>query len=111
ERIAPFLVGMCDRPVFRAVLRGVAIVPLLERVAANVLGGFLVERLSEGHRQSVAVNVPFDRHIQGLACVTDPLKTAILQRARLPTGAADHGEMAVARTERAAHRAGHKGPE
>ena len=77
---------------------------MFETVAANVLGGFLLERLSEGEGQSFGVNVPGDRHLERFAGVTDALKTAVLERAGLPAGAADNVEMAVAPIERAAHR-------
>src|SRR5262245_59235765 len=36
ERVMPFLLRIVDGPVFRAVLRGVAIVPLSDSVAAGV---------------------------------------------------------------------------
>src|SRR5439155_18511272 len=92
-------------PILRTVLRGVAIVPLLDSVAAGIFGGFLVQRLGKRERQPVAVSVPRDRHIERFAGVTDALKAAILKRARLPAGAPNYVEMAVARVEGATHRA------
>src|SRR5437667_6114535 len=99
DRVVTFDIGIGNGPIFRPVLRGVAIVPLFDAVATGLLGGFLVERLSESERESVAVNVPGDRHIERLAGVTDALKTAVLKRAGLPPGAADDIKMAVARIE------------
>src|SRR5207237_4252769 len=98
--VVAFLVRIGDRPVFRAVLRSVAIVPLLDAVAARVLGRFLVERLSEGKRESVAVGVPLHRHVERFAGVTNALEAAVLERAGLPAGAANDVDMAVARIER-----------
>src|SRR5436190_18080023 len=99
-----FLIGMGDGPIFRAVLRGVTIIPLFDSVATQVFGRFLVERLRKRECESVAVSVPGDRHIERFAGETNALEAAILQRARLPPGAADHVEMTVSRIERTAHR-------
>ena len=86
-------------------MRGVTIIPLFDSVAANIFGGFFFQRLGKRERQPVAVSVPGDRHVQWLAGVADALQTPVLEGAGLPTGAADHVEMAVARVECAAHRA------
>src|ERR1051326_30477 len=105
DRVAAFLIGMGDGPIFRAVLGGVAVVPLFDAVTAGVFGGFPVERLRKRECQAVALSVPGDRYIERFASATDALEAAVLERAGLPAGAAHDVEMAVARVERAAHRA------
>src|SRR5882672_3574357 len=81
DLVMALLGGVRDGPILRAILRGVAVIPLRDAEAAGVIGCGGFEWCAERDRQPVAVRVPGDGQLDRLAGEAHALQRAVARGA------------------------------